>query len=419
VLALSISGTSSKYFQRAVYADFPGSRGAGQSQAHTTWRSLAEYNDYISFIGFMAYYIRLLALPVTNVSFINQPKFTESEPELHNLTPVPSQSVAPPHIDRLRSPIMNPVGLSSAGLEAKTSDARPVLLMGGYSYGAMITSCLPAILSSILEPFQSPAAGSAYAEIRMRAESLALQQSEAISVQLSLFHAQHRRGRSPQPNDFLCSPTSRKTNGGMRTGGTEGIRRASHDSHRSRTSFTMETQERVRKSVDRVRSLTKQSRHQPRRANSDGSWTSSWNIGELGKSNHSLEKILTENDIGLSPENNIKPIIGLGDTFRTAYLLVSPLQGFVGGLLTLWSFRPNKGLPHPEFKFGVEPTLALFADDDAFVAVKKLRTWAQKFRVEGVGKFRYREVKGAGHFWHDRDCQMILRDEVKTFVTAL
>ena len=366
----------------------------------------------------MTYYIHLLKLPPIDLPPIGQPNFTQSEPELHNLTPVPSETLPPLHTDGCRNPLSTSDVSARADMQTTRGDTRPLLLLGGYSYGAMITSCLPAILNTILDPFQSPVVGSAYAEIRMRAASLATQQSELISVQVSLLRAHHFRGRGLQANDLLSSPTSRKSIGGIRTGGSESMRRASHDSHRSRSSFTIETQERVRKSVDRVRSFTKQSRHRPQRADSDGSWAS-LKISELGKSNNSLDKISTNDSFVLSSEDNIKPISGIGDSFRTAYLLVSPLQGFVSGLLTLWSFRPNKGLPDPEFKFGVNPTLVLFADDDTFVAAKKLRSWAQRIEAGGTGNFKYREVKDAGHFWHDRGCQIILKDEVRAFVMSL
>jgi hypothetical protein len=355
----------------------------------------------------MAYYVHLLVPPHADLSPIEPPKFTHSNIEPHNLTPVPSQSLPPPHLDGAISP--------NTSSHAKVASTQPLLLLGGYSYGAMVTSCLPAILSSILEPFQAPVAGSAHAEIRMRAESLARQQNETISAHLSaLFMAQHRRGRSLKTNDLLSSPTARRTSGGMRAGGTESMRRESHDSYRSRSSFTIETHERVRKSVDRVRSYA---RHRPRKTASDESLELPYKSSDLKDSNYSLGKV-SNTSVVLS-RDSIGPVSGVADSFRTAYLLVSPLQGFVGGLLTLWSFKPSKDLPDPEFKFGVNPSLALFADDDSFVAAKKLRSWAHNLQKDGKGNFRYREIKGAGHFWHDRECQIILKGEIRTFVRSL
>jgi hypothetical protein len=363
----------------------------------------------------MAYYVRLLAPPHPDMSPIEPPNFTYSEIELHNLTPVPSQSLPPPHGESPTRPATSLAHRPCTSSYAKVANTRPVLLLGGYSYGAMVTSCLPAILSSILEPFEYPVTGSAHGEIRMRAESFAGQQNEAINVHLSnFFKAEHHRGRGLQMSDPLSSPTSRRTSGGMRAGGTENVRRASHDSHRSISSFTIETQERVRKGVDRVRSFTK---HRPRRTACDESWDFAYKSSQLKDSNNSLGRV-SNASIVLS-EHKIRPVFGIGDYFRTAYLLVSPLQGFVGGLLTLWSFKPSKDLPDPKFKFGVNPSLALFADDDTFVAVKKLRNWAHNIRRDGKGNFRYREVKGAGHFWHDRECQMILKEEISTFCQEL
>jgi hypothetical protein len=63
-------------------------------------------------------------------------------------------------------------------------------------------------------------------------------------------------------------------------GGEEDIRRASHESFRSRSSFTIEAAETVRKSVDRVRSIGKPKspyspRKSPRRQNTRASFASS------------------------------------------------------------------------------------------------------------------------------------------------
>lgn len=55
----------------------------------------------------------------------------------------------------------------------------PILMMAGYSYGAMITAQLPP-LDEVLEPFKSPDCASHAAQIRLRAESWAERQSQAL-----------------------------------------------------------------------------------------------------------------------------------------------------------------------------------------------------------------------------------------------
>ncbi|KAL7954056.1 Alpha/Beta hydrolase protein [Trichoderma compactum] len=106
-------------------------RGAGQSAGRTSWTAKPERDDYISFVGFMAHYVhRLVSSGVT-------------------------------------------------GQQAASVSHHPVLLMAGYSYGAMITTQLPP-LNELLEHFASPDSGSNAAQIRLRAESWAEKQSQAL-----------------------------------------------------------------------------------------------------------------------------------------------------------------------------------------------------------------------------------------------
>jgi hypothetical protein len=123
------------------------------------------------------------------------------------------------------------------------------------------------------------------------------------------------------------------------------------------------------------------------------------------------------------------------ERLSVAYLLVSPLHGWVNSLATMSLFGSRKGsrrtirdygnsLPEHETKLTIDPTLALFGDDDVFVSVNKLRAWTQRLRsaCERKGNpnnFMFREVPGAGHFWHDHEAAQILREEIKLFVSSL
>jgi hypothetical protein len=304
--------------------------------------------------------------------------------------------------------------------------AQPRLLLAGYSYGAMITSSLPPAIGSIIKPFQTPLPGSAHAEIRMRAESLADQQNELMNTRVaSLLSQMPRRGRILKIEDrILSSPNVRRSSGGVRIGGEENLRRASHESYRSKSSFTIETPERVRKSLDRVRSMARPSRVSIVRADSPGSLRS-WSKKKCSKSENSIESIGRDQDNGTSVEKAIKEIPGILYGLQTAYLIISPLHGWVSNLARMWSSQPGKEREmEPDMKFALEPTLALFGDDDIFVSVRKLRAWAEK--LNGMKKddcekslFRFREVPGAGHFWHDYDAIQILQEEVRVFVASL
>ena len=397
------------------------------SKGRTSWQSKAEQNDYISFIGFMIYYLHHLTPPSPKPQ-LKHPRFTQSDPELHDLSPIPSQAVPPPRNNdpQLLSPTSSgPIPQIEVDVP-KIPNTQPILLLGGYSYGAMITGALPPIMGSITQSFQSPAPGSSRAEIRMRADCLADQQNELMHSRVaSLLSQMQRRGRSLHIEDhILSSPKTRKASGGVRMGGEEDLRRASHESHRSRSSFTIETPERVRKSMDRVRSITKSSRLSAGRANSHGSISAS-SKKKGSESESSIERIAVDEDTVKSEEKGaIKAIPRIENEFQTAYLLVSPLQGWVSTLATMWSSKSGReGALESDRKFTVDPTLAVFGDDDVFVSVKRLRSWVEKLEdTKNYGEacqFRHREVSGAGHFWHDHEAIRVLQDEVKGFVASL
>jgi len=202
------------------------------------------------------------------------------------------------------------------------------------------------------------------------------------------------------------------------------LRRASHDSYRSRSSFTIETPELVRKSVDRVRSITRNKRFSPRRQDSHGSFASSYK-SKKGESDSSINKKLgDEEDTRVVAKKAIKEIPGIAERMKTGYLLVSPLQGWVNTLATMWSSKSvgRNTIPENEMKLVIDPTLALFGDGDVFVSVKRLRAWAEKLAGAGKGgrsQFRHREVRFAGHFWHDHEALNILQEEIKSFVEML
>jgi len=202
-------------------------------------------------------------------------------------------------------------------------------------------------------------------------------------------------------------------------GGEENLRRASHDSHRSITTIANETPERIRKSIDRVRSITrsKSGQHSPKRTGTQKSLDSYKSHNEKG-SQSSIEP-----ESPVKKEETLKSILGLAEGLKTAYLVVSPLQGIVSSLITMWG-KPSKSCIENERKFTIDPTLAIFGDDDMFVSAKKLRAWAEGLSTSShggkeAGKFRYVEVAGAGHFWHDHEAIRTLQDEVGSFLREL
>lgn len=372
----------------------------------------------------MIYYMHHLSPPPVPTDL---PRFTRSDSDFHDLTPIPSQALPhprlgdPPYVTvNTSTPLAPAIAVQEETVELTNNGPR--LLLAGYSYGALITTYLPPIISSVIAQFQSPAEGSAHAEIRLRAQCLAAQQNEVMQTKiLSLLNSNsHKRGRSLHADDLLNSSKLRKSSGGVRMGGEENLRRASHDSHRSRSSFTIETPEMVRKSVDRVRSIGKTKRFSLKRQNTQGSTASSH---RANGSQSSFEHISSEEGpIRANDTVVCKAIPAIGTGLQTAYLLISPLQGLVSQLLTLWSSRSWKDqIPGHEMKLTVDPSLVVFGDDDIFVSAKRLRSWAGKLSEasQGSGRFRHVEVSGAGHFWQEFEAVKVLQEEVQAFVKTL
>jgi alpha/beta superfamily hydrolase len=403
-------------------------RGAGSG--HTTWSSKAEQDDYLSFVGFMIYYMYHLCPP--QLPF-DAARLRQSDSDLHDLTPIQSRVVPAARAIDFTKPHEKSDQVPGSG--TRVANLQPRLLLSGYSYGSLVTTLLPPIITSILPSFQSPPPESAHAEIRMRASRLAVQQNQLISEHMLAFHQSHfhGRGRSLHSEDVFSSPKGRKSSGGVRMGGDENLRRASHESHRSRGSFSIETPELVRKSLDRVRSIAKSTRSPPKRVNTQGSSVSASSHKSRGRTG-SISSTDSPVEDAVKPEEvaPLQPVPGIGDDLQTAYLLISPLQGVVGGLATMWSGRPwrsTKSIPENEMKLVVDPSLAVFGDDDIFVGISKLRAWSHRLAEAGSGsesgdgnrssRFEYVEVEGAGHFWHDQHTMQILREEVSRFTQSL
>lgn len=328
----------------------------------------------MSFVGFMVYY-------------------------MHFLDPYGPRTLRPPSAARNQSP-PEMYTHTHAHTPSETAPSElPLLLLGGYSYGAMITTQIPP-MAQIMAQFRAPLVGSAAADIRLRAQHLAEQQNVIL--------ASARAARTTSP---------RKTYLGMRVGGDEDTQRKSHDSRRS---FSMDAEDKIRRGVNELIAKTKRHHHKSAPVPEEDT--------QAGLANHEIPHVLEE-------------VTGL-TRVRPAYLLVSPLQGVITHLATM-SFLPTsagrslfsraptrpreQGAPTytsdhrqlSETKLVENETLALFGDHDVFVPVAKLRGWVQ--RLEGVegSRFHGEEVPSAGHFWAEAKVAHTLRDKVATFAAGL
>ena len=323
-------------------------RGAGGSNGRTSWTSKPEIDDYISFIGLFVHYLDALRLP-----------------ELSE--PMPISADAPPPLSPIRTgePLTDPLG---------TPHDRMTLILGGYSYGSLITTHLPPY-EAMIERFAHVSQGTAEAEIRLRASSLAMQWNRDAQM-----HCELNRGRSLKaPSAHGSSPSSMA----LAMGGEEcdpGTRRSSRDSRRS---------------LDVVRrSLERSHIHIGRRIS-----------GEV--------PTLLETAQTLSPVQLKSP--------RICFLLVSPLLPPISSLATFFSNSSKSRSTETDIDqtLANHPTLAIYGSRDFFTSQKKLRSWALSERRRPSSLFHFHEVFGAGHFWREHDAEEELRRHVRKWVEGL
>lgn len=369
-------------------------RGAGNSGGRTSWTSKAERSDYMSFVGFVYYYVHYLD------------PFPQGQPPEGLLTlPLSPNAPQPSTQDASRpGPIANPF----------------ILLQCGYSYGAMITKLLPP-LSSVMEIFAAPKSASAAADIRLRAQHLAEQQNVILSS---------ARAALMEP----ASPMSpRRVTHGLRIGGDEDKRRS--QDHGGRRSFAIDAEEKVRAGVAELLKKTKmhqlhshRKKGNPPKENDAAADTN----GEEADKGKELDHLPSE--AGLP-----SPIV--------AYLLVSPPVGWATSLMTMnlgnsvsGLFGKHHNLPRSKDKeehaqaatapppaeskqerqkLVENPTLAIYGDSDVFVAAKKFRDWASKLQSAPGSRFRAHEVSTAGHFYVEEGTMQRLGDAVRAFSAEL
>jgi hypothetical protein len=265
----------------------------------------------------------------------------------------------------------------------------PMILQAGYSYGAMVTTKLPP-LDTILAPFHSPAIHTPAADIRLRAQHLAEQQSK-----------------------LFATPISPRKSLGMRVGGDEDISRKSHDHFRR--PHHIDQEERILRGVKdilaRTKIVRKKRRHKP---------------------HEDAEEVVHVEECMTTVENLVP--------FRSAYLAVSPPIGIATNLATMTFPNPFIGFAkkfkwagnqasspdgtaaaehEAELKLARNPTLVVCGDQDGFLTLRKFREWTSKLKGYDGSLFRVTVVAGAGHFWAEEDVMSELRDALGEFGTKL
>lgn len=333
------------------------SSGAGSSKGKASWTAKPELSDYISFVGFFLYYVNAIPRPTSLES---------SSILLEDTNTVSSNSSV--HIIS-----SDPLATDLQGM---------TLVLGGYSYGALITTHLPPI-DQILERFADVSKDSTEAEIRLRAHKLSIQWNKEIQ--------NHSETRSSHDLKVHQKPGGSSHNLAISFGGDEtesGHRRAHRESKHSLDI--------IRRSIDR-------SQRRP-----VVSHTSSDNISVERVEHLALTQIA-------------KP--------RIFYLLISPLLPPISLLATMFSkldgssaskdeilvSNGNRQTPLDERLVG-HPTLAIYGDKDFFTSQKRLRRWAESFVNQPNSLFSFREITGAGHFWQEEGVDTQMRSWIRKWL---
>lgn len=333
-------------------------RGARASRGRTSWTAKPELWDFISFIGFFIHYVDGLTPPWVQ----------------HTMQPSLSPAVIP--LSRIQSE------LPAFSNTFDHVDQGMTLILGGYSYGALVASSLPST-ETILSHFSYVHKGTAVAEIMLRALHLSTQWNNEAKQR-------PQRGRSVAAE----SPSPRSPSS-VKVGGEEcepGTRRVSRD---SRSSLDI-----VRRSIDRSRPKIALKRHT----------TDPEALPMEGRCNGKR----------LAPP-------------RTLYLLISPLLPPISMFATMFS-KPNtylrwpgQGPPHvsdtmalpTNDKFRICPTLAIYGDKDFFTSHKKLRKWAEQMTSGINSHFTWEEINGAGHFWHEVGVDAKMRECLRDWIVDM
>jgi hypothetical protein len=290
-------------------------RGAHGSQGHTSWTGVREREDYIAVAAFL-------------IEYLHHSSHHDIFPSEHTIQ----------------------------------------LILGGYSYGSLITSYLPDP-QEIVQSLHEAAEGTAIAEIKSRAETLVVQVNEELNARRMSLEAK----RSPS------SPNSKKHGHTLSVGGEETSPEKRRLSHEGRLSSDL------RRSLDlprKIASLRRKNQHR-----------------------HEITAVATNSD---PPPLHVEP----------SYLLISPLLPPISSFATLpFGFRSLRH-NHEELskRLSLHHSLAVFGNDDLFTSAHKLRKWAKGISEEHNSAFHYVEVEHAGHFWRDHVVQNALKIAVKEWI---
>lgn len=367
--------------------------------------------DYISFIGFFVSYLGGLRPPTSNYS-------SRGHDDHHHPTTLSASNALPSPSSPTSAPAPSPPPLPTPPPPQGIT-----LILGGYSYGSLLTTYLPPA-PTILHRFTHTTSSAETPESRIKSQALDLVarwNQSAASVD-----APRDRGRSvgvPDPG--------RMSMGGEACGGSEQQQRISGESSAGGKRLDSVIRQSLERSRRRFRSW---------RSVGDGpgvySRPSTAGAGEV-EGEGAAASIAHDDD-----DHHDRHIPSLQ---QICYLLISPLLPPISLFATMFS-KPHDDhhhhyhhhhhhhaheekhssnhtttplTPNPPFPLSsppssphqnttspstltANPTLAIYGTQDFFSSHRKLRAWAEDLAARPNSQFRFREVQGAGHFWQEQ-----------------
>lgn len=265
---------------------------------------------------------------------------------------------------------------------AGSSKDAPLLVLGGYSYGSMITSHLPPV-QTVADLFKSPKLDSAQSEIKRRAEDLSRDGRAYLEIHtggVTLLSPKVRAGRVEEAK----SPRRSVTVGGYESDAAS--RRVSREFSRKSIDG-----DRVRQSIDRV---------------------------------HQKLSSRVQTPTAVEPET---PRLGVSPTLPLiAYVLVSPLLSTVAGFTTMFSKLRYTGrdagvAPHTDEEFHelmTHPCCCLYGSKDVFTSGRKLQRWTESLSAKSASQFMAIRVE-TGHFWQEAEAVIRLRQGLAQWLQSL
>lgn len=279
------------------------------------------------------------------------------------------------------------------------------LILGGYSYGSLLTTYLPSA-STLLDRFARASDETPEARIKSQALDLAARWNQS-TISSS---ADGPRGRS------VGIPDPGRMSMGFDACGSESRQRMSVESSGKR--------------FDSVRQSLERSRRRFR----------SWKSGdELGVQTRPSTAREGESAASITDDDH-HIILSLS---QVCYLLISPLLPPVSLFATMFSrlnhhhdddicssrnaaapLTPNASSSSSPYD-SISPsnrnlvshrTLAIYGTHDFLCSHRKLRTWAEKLAIQPDSLFRFREVDSAGHFWQEVGVDKALRRGIREWL---